>query len=68
MSSVLGKKVLKFIRQNAQRFFVRPLEGAKTARDNQARAAKKSPPKGEDFLDKEGNQQNKKEYGVEGWS
>ena len=41
---------------------------AKTARDNQARAAKKSPPKGEDFLDKEGNQQNKKEYGVEGWS
>ena len=41
LSSVLGKKVLKFIRQNAQRFFVRPSEGANAARDAQARAAKK---------------------------
>jgi hypothetical protein len=41
LSSVLGKKVLKFIRQIAQKFFVRPLEGANAARDAQARAAKK---------------------------
>ena len=41
LSSVLGKKVLKFIRQIAQRFFVRLSEGANAARDAQARAAKK---------------------------
>ena len=41
LSSVLGKKVLKFIRQIAQRFFVRPSVGANAARDAQARAAKK---------------------------
>jgi hypothetical protein len=36
-----GKKVLKFIRQNAQKFFVRPSEETNAARDAQARAAKK---------------------------
>jgi hypothetical protein len=41
LSSVLGKKVLKFIRQIAQKFFVRLLEGVNAARDAQARAAKK---------------------------
>jgi hypothetical protein len=41
LSSVLGKKVLKFIRQNAQKFFVRPSEETNAARDAQARAAKK---------------------------
>jgi len=37
----LGKKVLKFIRQIAQKFFVRPLEKTNAARDVQARAAKR---------------------------
>ena len=38
---LLGKKILKFIRQIAQKFFIRPLEGAKTARNNQVRAAQR---------------------------
>ena len=38
---LLGKKVLKFIRQIAQKFFIRPPEGAKTARNNQVRAAQR---------------------------
>lgn len=38
---LLGKKVLKFIRQIAQKFFIRALEGAKTARNNQVRAAQR---------------------------
>ena len=41
LSSVLGKKDAIFIRQNAQKFFTRPLEQAKAARDVQARAAEK---------------------------
>jgi hypothetical protein len=41
LSSVLGKKVFKFIRQIAQKFCVRASDKAKAARDNQARAAQK---------------------------
>ena len=41
LSSVLGKKVLKFIRQIAQKFFVRPLEKANAARGARTRAAQR---------------------------